>query len=283
MDQSLLTFLNEFLFGAPTGENPSDIQLNRLGSVMGSAKANPRANANRQGPALATGDKLIQSLNPIDWMGGFGGGGSGATLGPIRSQVQKQIIKSLAKNAPDLLDAIVKSPAKTTFQSKVPWSNPRASGMMEGGNLIPDKMITISPDVMRGKLPAAVTSERPGLAGITGKQDMFANTPGVIAHEAQHSVNRDIFPGLMPDELYSIAKRTVNEGLDSGPKVPLGAPGADQIITNTLDVGPYAGADEALAYLRQHQVAKTPDSLPTNDFLQAMLDEISSLTGRAEY
>lgn len=69
----LATQLLEFLFGRPTGPSPADLPLNRAGSIMGSAKAEPREAEARRGPVYSTIYDLIQTLNPMDWMGGMGG------------------------------------------------------------------------------------------------------------------------------------------------------------------------------------------------------------------
>jgi len=72
-------FVSRLLYGNTLGESPADTALNRSGSIMGSAKTLPRETAARQGPGLATLSDIINSANPINWMGGFGGSAAGVT------------------------------------------------------------------------------------------------------------------------------------------------------------------------------------------------------------
>ncbi len=87
--------LSQILSGRILGESPADEALNRAGSVMGSAKSQPREAAQRQGPALATLSAMIAGANPIDWMGGAGGA---AAVGmPMARGVGSKVFKSGAQ------------------------------------------------------------------------------------------------------------------------------------------------------------------------------------------
>ena len=246
-------------------EHVADASLNQQGSLMGSQRQQQLTGD--QDPLLATLAKLMNVANPIEWMGGMAGG-SGAVLGPIRNQAQKRIVSSLAKNSPDLLDTIKKLPERVSFDSRPIWNNPTASGSMEGGIAIPDKWITINPQVMKGRLPQAAQQAYPEMAGLTGKDTMFANLPAVIGHEAQHAVNKPLLSGMQPSSHEQFAMRII-EALK-------GREGGEQIMQNLSGLGSpasraYQGADEALAYLRQHQVAKNPIGDYGTDALNASL------------
>lgn len=249
-------------------ERNANQALNEQGSIMGSTKAVPRKSAQAQGPALSAITQLMNSLNPMDWMGGFGGG-SGAMLGPIRNQAQKRIVSSLAKNSPDLLKAVQAAPERISFDARPIWNNPTASGSMEGGQAIADKWITISPDVMRGRLPQAAQQAYPEYANLTGKDTMFANLPSVIGHEAQHAVNKPLLSGLQPSSQEQFVMRIMDalKGKEGAEQIMLNLSGKGSPVTNA-----YQGADEALAYLRQHQIAKNPIGKYGTDALNASLE-----------
>ena len=245
--------LMEILFGRATGESPADAELNRQGSLMGSQRTQQRQSEARQGPALSTLSKAVDFANPINWMGGFGG--QSAMLGPIRNAAQRQIVKSLHRGAPDLLESLRSIPQKVHFNSEVPLSNPMASGQKVGGLATPDFNISINPSVLRGRLPQAVQQTWPDVANMTGNQTMFANLPAVVGHEAQHIANDPLVRGQIPDSMVSLA-RQIRDAMAK-------QPGGDQLIDvwrgGSGGIG--GGVDEALAYLRQHQIAKTPNSL----------------------
>jgi hypothetical protein len=71
--------------GQRTGESPADAALNNQGSLMGSARANPREAAQANGPLLATLNEIINNLNPINWMGGPAGASMAHVPGTYRN------------------------------------------------------------------------------------------------------------------------------------------------------------------------------------------------------
>lgn len=91
-------FLSRLLYGNVLGETPADQALNRAGSMMGSAKTMERESQARQGPLLSTLSDLVNFANPIDWMGGFGGGAAAA--GPGVRRMGGKVFREAASAAP---------------------------------------------------------------------------------------------------------------------------------------------------------------------------------------
>jgi len=242
------------------GALEDEIRANQYLQSQGSVMARPQQPEWRRnlsplaGTLLDMIDKVLSfGPSPLDAAGG-GAKGLEAVLGPIRTAAEKKIVGSLAKNAPNLLSQVQRMPNQVTFKAATPWSNPMASGVMEGGQIIPNMQISINPAVLRGRLPEAVRKAYPEYAGLTGKESIFANTPGVVGHEAQHAVDAAAkeFRGMKPTEQLDLASSVV-KGFKGAPD----ASGLDQ-IRMALQQDERLGADEALAYLRQHQLARTP-------------------------
>lgn len=72
----------------------AEMELNRQGSLMGSEKANQRE-FEAGSPILATIQKAIDGLNPMNWMGGFGG--SAATITNAAGRLGRNSIGRLMK------------------------------------------------------------------------------------------------------------------------------------------------------------------------------------------
>jgi len=202
--------------GRSTGSSSADAALNLEGSLMGSARAQPREAAQAQGPLGATLNDVVNALNPINWMGGFGGA-SGAVLGPIRTAAQKQAVQGLRRFDPALLEAVVKSPKQ--FNITVPGAaTDTLSGAMVA-KAAPDTVdrllsslgldiaenygthrqvnpvlsqVNIHPNTLRGRAPSGAIfgSEAVGIN---------PNLPGTVGHEVLHGFNKQFAADLSPD------------------------------------------------------------------------------------
>lgn len=235
-------------------------QLQAGGSLMANRQPEwrrslPQALGPTAGTAAQAGLSLLDALlgmvgpSPLD---AIGGGGSQAILGPIRTAGQKKMVSGLARKAPDLLDILRKSRETVNLEVKPSLMEPRASGSLTGGNeLLRDMWINVNPNVMRGRLPAAL--ERPD---ITGANNIFANAPAVVAHEAQHAANRIAGINSLEDNSFKLqnlgrgaAYRLQNQGLEGA---------AETLRDGAWGDNPFALADEGLAYLRQNYAAGRP-------------------------
>lgn len=158
------SMLMQILFGKTQGESSADAALNRSGSVMGSQRTQRRQSEARQGPALSTLSKGIDFANPINWMGGFGGGGSAAATAPMIQE---------------LLQALAKPPVQSirTLGTKVFKSGPNLDSPSDAFNFLKSKIQSgeLTPQQLQ-----ALSSPQGGRAGVLlpDNQMLFRATHG---------------------------------------------------------------------------------------------------------
>ncbi len=161
-----LSTLGQGTSPAQQQEMQADATLNRQGSLMGSAKAEPRATAAAQGPTMSTISDLVNSLNPINWMGGPAG--SSAVIAPTANKTLLGLLESLRGSAPKLMQR-AESTARTVFPYLTPGEPiPGAVGTYQ--NLNP----------LAGQV---------NISGMQSRGDMLST----LAHELQHFITE---PGL---------------------------------------------------------------------------------------
>lgn len=255
------------LRGIPPDMNEirANVKLNEAGSVMGSDRQAQQLRG--RNPTLAAVNDMIESLNPINWMGGFGG--TGAAFAPIRTAAQKQIVKAAYRVAPDLVKEAQDLPQMLKVDvGRLPGSEAGYSGVPSGYFRGSTGDLRIDPSVMRGQVPqnkltqafadaiAAISGGPAASLFKTGKTSDLGNLPQVAAHEMQHFVNKNkILPQLTQgnEGPASIAAR-ISRALP-------GESGAGQVADLFKAGNKVAAIDEALAYLREASIRNPNDPL----------------------
>jgi hypothetical protein len=208
--------------GRSTGSSPADAALNLEGSLMGSARAQPREAAQAQGPLGATINDLVNALNPINWMGGMGGA-SGAAIplnawrGAAAMQPEaKAALNVMADRYPALMESLLASPTRMRAATLPYTAMPQAYGTME----------TIRPTLKMATAAGQPEAAKNPIAALMNlRSDVLADPKAATAaHEAQHLIN---FPrvqatnpedagtiGLLLDELMTGNKGTLTNRIN---------------------------------------------------------------------
>lgn len=187
-----------------------------------------------------------------------------ASLGPVRTAIQKKIVKAIHRASPELLEDVVKAPGLLQVgQGTLGEVSPKHSLQSASGFFIPEGprggRLYVDPSVMRGKepetllekafrraVPEKVAPQR------TGQLTGAGNLPLTAAHEAQHFVNKDQLMRQVFGPYEELAKGATEiiDFID-----PQGA----KVVKNLMAAGEnVAAADEAMAYLRE-AVVRNPE------------------------
>lgn len=232
-------------------------ELQRQGSVMGKEK-------DTSSPLMGTINDLLKILNPVDWMGGPGQ----AILGPIRTAGQKQIAKTLAKNAPELLKEAIASKRMLHITAPQPLSK-AAKEMtktlppnLEGGG---QELINVVMKEMRQKYPQYATygmyqdALNPSFGGtmtlnpntLRGLSPKGTRTPTTLSQVAEHELTHF----LTAPQTKAL---TPSQGMDVGMALEslLGPHGKSYVREHIRSGDSERAASEALSYLSEVPGAK---------------------------
>jgi hypothetical protein len=265
----LVGLLKEVAFGRALGEynDRADEELNRAGSVMGSAKTNVRESEKRQGPALTAVSRVVSAANPAEWMGTPGQ----AAFGPIRTAAQKKIVKAAFRASPELVEEARAMPQVlnvNTGELEKVLSGAKSAGIgSPAGFYIPSKMsLYVNPSVMKGKPPTdplteafakafgQMSGEKANSFIRTGKTASTGHLPTVAGHELQHFVNdKKLIPAL------AAANKEKPSAVINKIAPVLSKDGVGQIEDLLKNNNVMGAVDEALAYLREEAIRRSSD------------------------
>lgn len=159
----------------------ADQELNKAGSVMGSAKGDKIADRASQGPLLNALSQVINMANPADWMGGFGNSMAQIPAGAWRNMQPeaKALLNVIADKFPDFFGKVLKADTPLLTSIAPAAKMPDAYGTLA----------TYRPSVSlanRVGQPEAANKPINALMNVRSDQVQSIDTP---VHELQHYLN----------------------------------------------------------------------------------------------
>lgn len=208
-------------------EMQADATLNRQGSLMGNAKAEPRSNAAVQGPVMSTVRDLVNALNPIDWMGGPASTGSSAVIAPTANKTLLGLLESLRGSAPKLMQR-AESTARTVFPYLTPGEPiPGAIGTYQNLNPLAGQ-VNIS----------GMQSNSEMLSTLAHELQHFITEPGLATKNPAHAVETAQQLGQMMPQGQAAAVKQYTRPFDW--QTVMTSPGAQQDATSLAGGVPQA-------------------------------------------
>lgn len=209
--------------------NAADQQLNQppptehwwqpagQGSIMGSARADPRAAQAAQGPAMSTVRDLVNALNPINWMGGPAGASS-AVMAPTANPELQQLIAQLTKIAPKLMERVQGVPERISSYMTNEMPRPNTVGTFQPSQTLPSGMVNIlASQPQAEKIPTLAHELAHASTQYTGGNAMSLAQPGRASETAAQLTAMMGTPEQVAMSSYIPQSSNTQRGLFQGP------------------------------------------------------------------